>query len=44
MNKLTLETPGRGKFRPQKQETIAPSVTSSAYEQNTFVVIEYDEI
>lgn len=39
---VTIETIGRGKFKGQRQEEVAPSVTSTAYEQNTFVVIEYD--
>ena len=39
--RVTLEVKGRGDFQPQHQERIAPCVSSSAYEQNTFVLIEY---
>ena len=39
---VTIEVPARGSFEAQRQEEVAPSVTSTAYEQNTFVVYEYE--
>ena len=39
---ITIEVPARGAFLAQRQEEVAPSVTSTAYEQNTFVVYEYE--
>ena len=41
---LKIEVPARGSFIAQSREDFAPSVTSTAYQQNTFVVIEYDEL
>ena len=41
MKRITIEVPARGLFSPQRQERVAPAVSSSGYERNTFVVIEY---
>ena len=43
IKRVTLEVKGRGNFQPQHQERIAPCVSSSAYECNTFVLIEYED-
>lgn len=41
MKRITIEVPARGSFSPQRHERVAPTVSSSGYERNTFVVIEY---
>ena len=41
--KMAIVTPGRGTFQPQYQTVSAPSVTSSAYQCNTFVLIQYGD-
>lgn len=43
MKRITIEVPARGSFSPQRQERVAPAVSSSGYERNTFVVIEYTD-
>lgn len=44
MNKrYAIVVPARGAFSPQHQTEAAPSVTSSNWQNNTFVLIEYGE-
>lgn len=43
MDKYAIVTPGRGAFKSQYKTDAAPSVTSSAYQCNTFVLIKHGE-